>query len=215
MTNPHRAAGVATHGPAPDDAAVVVVAVHGRAQAPDYMLEHLVAPLEAAGLDGDRVAWLLPAAADQCWYPNSFLAPVADNQPWLDHALEVLTDLESDLADRPGDTVVWAGFSQGACLVSEHLARRPRRWGGLVALTGGMIGPEGAALTIDGSFDGMPVYFGVGDRDEWVPERRVHETAELYRRAGADVTVEVFPGREHLISPAEVERALAVIEGIS
>ena len=126
MTNPHRAAGRAVHGPAPADAAVVVIAVHGRGQTTDYMMEHLVGPV-AARRETDDIAWILPAADDHTWYPMGFLAPLADNQPRLDHALEVLTDLEDEMREIPAERIVWMGFSQGACLVAEHVARRPRR----------------------------------------------------------------------------------------
>jgi phospholipase/carboxylesterase len=210
VTATHRDAGSVTRGADLADADLVVVAVHGRSQTPDYMVEHLVEPIGR-----DDIGWLLPAAADQTWYPNGFLAPLADNQPRLDEALAVLVDIEAQLGDRDPTTVVWAGFSQGACLVGEHLARRPRRWGGLLCFTGAMIGPEGTELAVAGRFDGMPAYFGVHDADEWVPEWRVHETADAYRRAGADVTVDVFPGSDHVISATEIDRARALLAGCS
>lgn len=208
MTNIHRDAGLVTAGDA-TTADVVIIAVHGRGQTPDYLLDNLVAPL-AAATDIEGVAWLLPAAAGNSWYPNGFLAPLADNQPGLDDAIDVLVDLELQFVHR-ATTVIWAGFSQGACLVTEHLARRPRRWGGLLAFTGGMIGPEGTLSPVIGSFDGMPAYFGVGDQDGWVPEWRVHESAEAYRQAGADVTVDVFPGRAHEICSEEIGRAASML----
>ena len=199
-------------GPPIADAEVVVVAVHGRGQSPDFMLEHL-----ATRVGDERITWVLPAAHDGTWYPVGFLAPIADNEPRLGQALAVLDHIAATLTDVPPSNIVWAGFSQGACLVSEWVARHPRRWGGLVALTGGRIGPPGTDLSItapaadSGGVAGMPAYFGVGDPDEWVPVQRVHETADAYRVAGARVSVEVFPGRPHEISAAEVERARAVI----
>lgn len=212
MSNPHLSRPLVELGPSVADADVVVVAVHGRGQCPEFMLEHLV-----DRIGDERVRWLLPAADEGTWYPLGFLAPIADNQPRLGQALEVLDHLAAMLVDVPPAHVVWAGFSQGACLVSEWVARHPLRWGGLVALTGGRIGPPGTDLSIVASdiepagVSGMPAYFGVGDPDEWVPVQRVHETADAYRAAGAVVTVEVFPGRPHEISLAEVERARAVI----
>ncbi|MGD9701956.1 MAG: alpha/beta hydrolase [Acidimicrobiia bacterium] len=208
--NPHVAAGVERFGPAPADAAAVVVAVHGRGQAPAYLREHLVAPVGRAD-----IAWLLPAAAGQTWYPLGFLAPLADNQPALDHAIAAIAAIDSELAGLDQRRIVWAGFSQGACLVTEYLARHPRRAGGLLALTGGMIGPEGTVLTVAGSFDGMPAYFGVGDADDWVPLWRVQESADAYRAAGADVTVEVFPGLPHEISPREIDHARALLASVA
>ena len=208
--NPHIAAGVERLGPAPADAAVVVVAVHGRAQSPAYLREHLVAPIGRSD-----IAWLLPAAADQSWYPLGFLAPLADNQPSLDHALAAMAAIDDELSGLDQRRVVWAGFSQGACLITEYLARHPRRTGGVIALTGGMIGPPETTLTVAGSFDGTPVYFGTGDPDDWVPVWRVSETAAAYRAAGADVTLEIFPGRAHEIGGPELDHARTLLASVA
>jgi len=197
-------------GPAPADAAVVVVAVHGRAQSPAYLREHLVAPIGRSD-----IAWLLPAAADQSWYPLGFLAPLADNQPSLDHALALMAAIDDELSGLDQHRVVWAGFSQGACLITEYLARHPRRAGGVIALTGGMLGPPETALTVAGSFDGTPVYFGTGDPDDWVPVWRVRETASAYRTAAADVTLEVFAGRAHEIGGPELDHVRALLDAVT
>jgi len=214
MTNPHRSAGRVLHGPAPADAPLVVVAAHGRGQSPDYLVEHLLGPV-AARRGADDIAWILPAADDHSWYPLGFLAPLADNQPRLDHALEVLGELEDELRAIAALRVVWAGFSQGACLVAEHLARRPRRWGGIAVLTGGMIGPPDQALTIDGDLAGMPALFTNGDEDAWVPLWRTSATADAYRAAGADAQLIVVPGREHEIAPAEIDAVCALLTRVA
>ena len=185
----------------------MVVAVHGRALSAAFMVENLVDRLdsERAG----QVAWILPEAEESSWYPLGFLAPLADNQPALDDALSVMAAIEDELADVDPARVVWLGYSQGACLVAEHVARHPRRWGAIVVLTGGMIGPADTELTVAGSFDGTPTYFSNGDADEWVPLWRTEATAEQFRAAGADVTVDVFAGRAHEIGDAEVARVQA------
>ena len=136
-TNPHLQHAPEHVGPSPDDALVVVVAVHGRGQSPQYLREHLV-----ERLDDPDICWLLPAAHDHVWYPAGFMAPAADNQPGIDHSLEAIDRIALSLAHRPDERIVWAGFSQGACLVSEWVARHPRRWGALLAFTGGRLGPE-------------------------------------------------------------------------
>jgi phospholipase/carboxylesterase len=209
-----RAAQLLSIGADLHDAALVVVAVHGRGQTPAYVLEHLVEPLTATNAL-DHVAWVLPAAEESSWYPNSFLAPLADNEPHLSNALATLGDVATSLSGRDPRTVVWAGFSQGACLVCEFVARWEDGWGGLLALTGGMIGPPGTDLVVGRDrgdrMSGMPAYFGVGDDDDWVPLWRVEETAEAYRRAGADVTLDVFPGRPHEICEVERQRALTLL----
>ena len=206
MDNPHRACNPIRLGPEPADAAVTVVAVHGRGQTPQYMIEFLVKRIA-----DPAVSWILPAAADQSWYPNGFMVPIAQNQPMLDHALEVMAGLEQTLADVPPEKVVWAGFSQGACVACEHVARHPLPRGGLLVLTGGRIGPPGTDLAVGGDLEGMPAYFGTGDSDAWVPVGRVVETANAFASAGAAVTVDVFSGRDHEISDDEVRRAAEVI----
>ena len=218
MSHPHLTMPVMALGPTPAYAiaggGIVVVAVHGRGQEPAYMVDNLIDRV-APALTGP-VAWQLPVAADNTWYPTGFLAPFEQNQPSLDGALAALDAMAARLLadDIPEDRIVWAGFSQGACLVSEWVARHPRRWGGLMAFTGGRIGPSGTDLTVHGSFAGMPSYFGVGEVDEWVPEPRVTATAEAYRAAGADVTEDVFAEHVHEISDAEIVRAIALLNSV-
>jgi predicted esterase len=199
-------------GPAPTDAAAVVVAAHGRGQSPAYMIDNLVSRLD--GARRDEISFILPEAEGNAWYPMGFLAAIADNQPSLDDALSVMRAIEAELDDVDPARVVWLGYSQGACLVAEHLARHPRRWGGAVVLTGGMIGPADHDLTISGTFDGMPAYFSNGDADDWVPLWRTQATAEQFSAAGADVTIDVFPGRGHEIGDAEIGRVQTVLDRV-
>ena len=206
MDNPHRACHPIRLGPEPAGAPVTVIAVHGRGQTPHYMVEFLVKRIA-----DPTISWILPAAAGQSWYPNGFMVPLAQNQPMLDHALEVMADLEQGLAGVRPERVVWAGFSQGACVACEHVARHPRRRGGLLVLTGGRIGPPGTDLAVGGDLGGMPVYFGTGDSDAWVPVDRVVETAGAFAAAGAAVTVDVFDGRDHEICDDEIRRAGEII----
>ena len=206
MDNPHLATEPIRLGPDPADAAATVVAVHGRGQTPQYMIEFFV-----KRIDDPSISWVLPAAADQSWYPEGFMAPPEANQPLLDCALQVTAGIESSLAAVSAERVIWAGFSQGACLVCEHVARDPKRRGGLLVLTGGRIGPAGTDLSIAGDLGATPVYFGVGDPDDWVPVTRVVETADAFASAGADVTVDVFSGRDHEICDDEITRARQVI----
>ena len=197
--NPHLLHPAEHVGPSPDAARLVVVAVHGRGQSPQYLREHLV-----DRVDDSAICWLLPAAHDHAWYPAGFMAPTADNQPSLDHSIEALDRVAATLDHIPATRVVWAGFSQGACLVSEWVARHPRRWGALLAFTGGRIGPDGTDLTIrtvSGDFAGMAAYFGAGARDAWVPMTRVQQSADEFRAAGAVVTLDEFDDDLHEIRP--------------
>lgn len=176
------------------------------------MLENLVVPLDR----GD-VAYLLPTAHDRSWYPTSFLAPVADNEPRLGYALDRLEALRNDLAAAGVDdaAVVWVGFSQGACVVTEYVARSTHRFGGLVSLTGGLVGPPDASLTEPREVQGLPAFFGASDVDPFVPLDRVRATVDAFGAAGADVTLAVYAGASHEIVADEVEqcgRILAIAE---
>jgi phospholipase/carboxylesterase len=181
---------------------LVVVAVHGRDQSPAYLVDHLIEPLNRSETARHDVAWILPAADGNRWYPKSFMAARADNEPWLSHALDTMAAIEHELVQP----IVWAGFSQGASLVAEHVARpRAKRPAGLICLTGALIGPPDLVLNVAGPVADMPAYFSNSEVDEWVPLSRTEATAEAFRAAGAEVQLQVIPGRPHEISATEID----------
>jgi predicted esterase len=193
-----------------DEARLVVILLHGRDQDPGYMDEHVVRRV------GDpSLAWLAPPAPGRTWYPQRFLAPIEDNQPWLAQACDRLDRLTGELgqAGIVDTRILWCGFSQGACLACHHLARAPRRWAGLVAFTGGLIGPPGTTFRLDAGFARMPAYFSTGEADDWVPADRVRETGEAFAAAGAAVTVDIVPDRDHEISLLELTNARPIFSG--
>jgi predicted esterase len=154
-----------------------------------------------------RVAYLAPQAADHQWYPRSFMAPIAENEPWLSSALAKVSSLVQ-LAVEAGlslEKIFLCGFSQGACLSSEFVARNPARYGGLIAFTGGLIGPADADLYHAGSLAGMPALFSSGDPDPHVPWSRVLASAEQFTAMGAEVKTQRYPGRPHTVFPQEIK----------
>jgi phospholipase/carboxylesterase len=197
--NPHLAAAPVTVGPPLADARRVAVVVHGRDQDPEYMLEHLVARLEAPD-----VAFVLPAAADRSWYPARYFDPREANEPWLGHALAAV---EAAIGGAEPERVVLAGFSQGACLVADFLAHAPRPFAGGAILTGAFIGPhpEPAGL------DGVPVFMESSRYDEWVALDDVEATAKAFEAAGARVELQVSDDREHRIREAAVAGVRALL----
>jgi predicted esterase len=195
---------VARRGPDPAQARAVVVLLHGRGR-------DTADVLALADRIGDPdVAYLAPAARDNTWYPQSFLAPIAENEPYLSSALGVVDAL---VRGFDAERLVLGGFSQGACLAAEYALRHPRRYGGLLLYTGGAIGPPGTIWPPRGSFAGTPAYLGTSDPDAWVPVERVRETVDLLRAQDAEVTLEVFPGMDHLVNDAEIAAGRDLIRG--
>ena len=171
----------------------------------------------APAFDRPRVACIAPSAAGGTWYPFSFLAPRAQNEPGLSSALDVLESLVVDLMARgiPSHKIVLLGFSQGACLASEFSIRHPRRYGGVVVLSGGLIGPPGTSWDdVIVSLDGTPVFLGCGDVDGHIPKERVIESEAVFRRLGARVKRTLYPGMGHLVNADEITEVQAVLDAV-
>jgi predicted esterase len=209
--DPHADQAVLTSGPAPEDADAAMILLHGRGGTAASILS-LLARLQLA-----NVAALAPQAADNSWYPQSFLAPIDSNQPKLDSALRRIDALVAELLARgvTSDRIAILGFSQGACLTSEYTARHPRRYGAIMPLTGGLVGPPGTPRTYTGSLDGTPVFMGTSDPDPHVPFERVQETADVLEKLGAAVELRRYPGMPHTINEDELLACRALLEAIS
>ncbi len=192
------------------EAPAVVIMVHGRNAGPENILD--LAPRLAR----PEVTYLAPAAANRTWYPYSFLADIASNEPGLSSGLAVLQSLVErvEAAGVPRDHLVVLGFSQGACLATEFAVRHASRFGGVVAYSGGAIGPPGTRWDESGRFDGTPVFFGCSDVDSHVPASRVIESAELCTRMEAAVTKRIYPGMGHLINDDEIAWAQGLLDSL-
>jgi predicted esterase len=163
------------------------------------------------------VTYLAPAAADRTWYPYSFMAETASNEPGLSSALNVLTMLVARIegAGVPRSRIVLLGFSQGACLTAEFAVRHASRLGGVVIFSGGLIGPPGTTWDYPGHFDGTPVFLGCSDHDSHVPESRVAESADVLARMGAAVTKRIYPAMGHLVNDDEIAVAQGILDAAS
>lgn len=208
FADPHAAMQVLAAGAPLAEALGAVVLVHGRGASAEDILG-FAAPLAHAG-----IAFLAPQAADHTWYPQRFLAPLPANEPWLASALAKLASLRERLAGEgiADERIIWLGFSQGACLASEFVARNPRRWGGLIAAVGGRIGPQGTAFDDPGDLARTPVYLGCGDPDPHIPWARVEESASAFARQNADVTLRRYSGYPHAVHPEAVSFARSLLE---
>ncbi len=206
--DPHAGQPVLARGVALTDAHAAVILVHGRgADATDIL------PL-ADEFEVANVAYLAPDAAQNAWYPDRFMEPMTKNEPWLSSALAFLDRVVSDVvkAGIPHERLVIGGFSQGACLALEYAARHATRYGGVIAFAGGLIGPDETPRDYAGSFDGTPVFIGVGDQDHHIPVVRSQLSAEVYTRMGAEVDLRVYAGLPHTIIEDQIKAGRAIIE---
>ena len=201
MNDPHARQPVLKAGPPPEKADGTILLLHGRGASAESILT-LYDELGAG-----RFAAIAPQAAGNTWYPHSFLAPLDANQPYLDSALGRLDSLVDDLLARgiSSDRIIFLGFSQGACLTSEFVARHPRRYGAVIALTGGLIGPPGTPRNYPGSLASTPVFLGTSDPDPHVPFERVKETEAVLSQMGAVVELRRYPGMPHTINDDELD----------
>jgi len=209
-TDPHVGQTIVTAGPEVTSKSTVVILVHGRNAGPENILD--LAP----HFGQPAVTYLAPAAAGRTWYPLSFLAPRAQNEPFLSSALAMLDRVVSDVSRRgvPLHRIVVAGFSQGACLATEFVYRHAKPLGGLIAFSGGLIGPPGTTWDRTESFAGIPAFFGCSDVDAHVARVRVEESAAVLSLLGADVTTRIYPGMGHLVNDDEIVHATAMIGAI-
>ncbi len=211
MSDPHRDQPLERGGTDLERADAALILVHGRGATARSILD-LGVEVHTPG-----VAILAPQAARNTWYPNSFLAPIESNEPGLSSGLgAVETAIETATeAGIPRGRTMLAGFSQGACLASEFLARNPGRYGGLAALSGGLIGPEGTEFDYDGSLEQTPVFVGCSDRDPHIPVERVHETADTLEDLDGAVTERIYEGMGHTVNQDEIDRVAEMVRNLT
>jgi predicted esterase len=198
---PHQDQPIVAAGRPLGEADAAVVMVHGRGATAESILEL------ADEFGHPELAYLAPQAAGYAWYPYSFLAPMPQNEPGLSSGLARLGEVLAQLAAAgvPPERTVLLGFSQGACLSLEFAARNARRYGAVVALSGGLIGPPGTPRDYPGDFGGTPVFLGCSDRDPHIPRERVDESAEVLRGMGAEVTERIYPRMGHTVNEDELD----------
>jgi phospholipase/carboxylesterase len=205
--DPHYDAPVAEAGAPLRLAKAAVVMLHGRGADAAGMLS-----LAEVFAQPD-LAYLAPQAAGRSWYPYSFLAPIARNEPFLTSALQMLDRMLGRLGDEGfgPERVVLLGFSQGACLALEYAARHALRYGGLVGLSGGLMGPEESPRDYAGRLAGTPVFLGCSDIDPHIPVDRVHETARVLGALGGAIIERIYPGMGHAISDDEIRQVRSLL----
>ncbi len=205
LEQPVRAAGASL-----DRADAALILLHGRGAT----AESILALAGEVGRPG--FAYLAPQAAGNTWYPYSFLARLEQNEPHLSQALNAVAALVARVEDAgiPASRIILSGFSQGACLASEFVARHARRYGGLAALSGGLIGPEGTPRDYPGDLAGTPIFLGCSDVDPHIPLARVQESARVLTALGGAVTERIYPGMGHAVNQDELNHFAAMIAAL-
>lgn len=191
-----------------EDARAAAILVHGRGATAEGILQ--LVPLLAV----TDVAFLAPQAAGNEWYPFPFLAPLEMNEPWLGSALQVLGDVLAEVAAAgiPRQHTALVGFSQGACLTLEYVARNAARYGAVAALSGGLIGPDSLPRDYAGSLQGTPVFLGCSDSDPHIPLSRLQLSAGVMRELGGNVDLRIYPGMGHTINEDEIAAVRTLLE---
>lgn len=189
------------------EAEKVLIMVHGRgANAEDIVSL-------SGSLDVKDFTIIAPRATGNTWYPYSFLSPPAVNEPWLSSAIAMLSELLNDIAETgvANKNIFLLGFSQGACLTLEFAARNAKRYGGIAAFTGGLIGDKIYAENYSGNFDLTPVFLGSSDPDPHIPVERVTATANIFRNMNAAVTEKIYNNLGHSINEDEIQTVNKII----
>ena len=185
------------------------VMVHGRGAS----AESILTMVPALSLPSENVAFVAPQASGGTWYPYGFMSPIPQNEPGISSGMRAITRSVDTItaAGVPHERIIMLGFSQGACLASEYVARHARRYGGLAALSGGLIGPDDTPREYTGTLDGTPCFFGCSDVDGHIPATRVRESADVLQRIGGDVTVRLYPGMGHMVNEDEIASVRAML----
>src|SRR5215471_1854910 len=211
IQGPHQGQPVLHEGEPLEHAKAAMVMLHGRGASARDILE-MVPELNQPGF-----AYLAPQAAGNTWYPKSFLAPIVSNEPALSSALLSIESIIAQLREVaiPLERTIILGFSQGACLSLEFVARNAEHYGGVGGLSGGLIGPDGTPRDYTGSLEGTPVFLGCSDKDPHVPKERVEFTAAIMQKLGGNVTLKLYPNLAHTVNPDEIRTIRTMMVAIT
>ncbi len=212
IPGPHARQPVLTEGPEPGNAAGAIILLHGRGAGAQDIFG--LGRILTERLKRKDLILAAPHAFGASWYPNRFMEPIETNQPWLDSAraaVHLLIEVLTGEAALPASRVFLVGFSQGACLATDVVAGHPRRYGGVLAFSGGLIGPAGTTFDYPGDLDGTPVFLGCSDVDPHIPHERVHETAQVLTALNGNVEQRTYPGMGHTINEDELGAAVELI----
>lgn len=202
MNLQHNPNNIATRGAPLETAQRAVLMLHGRGASAQDILSL------SDYVQGADIVFVAPQATQNTWYPYSFMAPIEANEPGLSSALEVVETLVARLHDEFNfayEKIFLLGFSQGACLALEYVARNPQRFGGVFGLSGGLIGPENQLPDYAGDLQQTPVFLGCSDVDPHIPKARVLESEQIFKGVNANVLTKLYKNFPHSVNDDELE----------
>jgi len=204
---PHQGSNIVYAGAEPDNARAAMIMIHGRGATAESIITL------ANEFTGNGLYLAAPQAHQSQWYPYSFLAPTERNEPGLSSGLQAIFDIVTDLETKgfSREKIILLGFSQGACLAAEFVARHSANYGGLIVLSGGLIGDEVSANDYRGSLGGTQVFLGCSNVDPHIPKERVDETDSILNYLGAEVTTKIYKGMGHIVNQDEIEEVQKII----
>lgn len=210
IQGPHQGQPIRIAGEPVNRAKAAMLMIHGRGARAEDILS-ITDQLAQPGF-----VYFAPQAFENTWYPNRFLLPLSDNEPWLSSALAFVGDVITQIANIgiPPESTMLLGFSQGACLALEFAARNAQRYGGVVGLSGALIGPDDTPRDYGGSLDGTPVFLGCSDVDFHVPKERVNQAAEVLRQLGGNVVKRLYPNLDHSVNQDEINFVRGVMKSL-
>lgn len=204
----HQSGRILTKGADLKNAKAAMIMIHGRGATAEDILSL------SNEFNRNDIHFVAPQAVNYTWYPNSFLAPIESNEPWLSSALKVVDDLINNLINEGIDRtkIYLLGFSQGACLTLEYIARNPKKYAGVFGLSGGVIGPVGTVFNFKGNLEETNVFLGCSDVDFHIPVERVHETEKVMHGLNAKVEKRIYPQMGHTINEDEINYVNLILE---
>jgi predicted esterase len=207
MENMHHGQPLLTVGETVENARTAMIMLHGRGAGADDIIS-----LHHEFVENGMI-YLAPQAAQNSWYPYRFIESIEANEPWLTSALQIVDDLVEKVIKKgiSREKLIILGFSQGACLALEYSIRNAEKYGGVIGLSGGLIGPPGTEWNYSGSLENTPVFLGCSDKDFHIPKERVIESAEILEQKGADVSMKLYPDLGHTINQDEIETIRRII----
>lgn len=184
-----------------DEAKKVAIMIHGRGAS----AESIISLKDYLNLEDFAI--LAPQAPNNTWYPYSFMAPDQSNEPSLTQAIQIIDELVKEAKENgfASNQIYFIGFSQGACLSLEYVARNANKYGGVIAFTGGLIGEVLATEKYSGKFLGTPIFIGSSNKDMHVPLKRIQDSAEVFEMMGAITKILILQDANHTIRKEEID----------